>query len=184
MAMAPIRGSASLLGEDGRIAEHLHRRRGGDRYGWVVRGIGKFNSNPKNMIAIGAPYAGTNDIGAVYLLELGWHESVVRAIAIGGIAGGEHFGWSVEANHEVSLGDIYELAIGAPGYDGPAGATTGRCEVWYADTFSGSYGKLGRSWAEPPATSSAHRWHSGIATEISPRTSPSARPGRTAARGR
>lgn len=103
----------------------------GDRFGAALAPAGSvpgllpgFPAVP--MLAIGAPYAdgaGGTDSGAVFFRSVSgqaapWPPSEKR-----GIEAFEHYGATLDAQWS-------ELVVGAPDYDGAAGANIGRIEAW------------------------------------------------------
>lgn len=91
----------------------------GAAFGRSVTGTADTNNDGIRDLLVGAPFDGTTGAGRAYLLS-GADGTLLRSFD--GEQPGEHFGWAVAALFAADRA----LAIGAPGYDGDAGADAGR----------------------------------------------------------
>lgn len=89
---------------------------GFDQFGYSLAGIGRFNNDAWDDLAVGAPYSdnGGNDRGQVYVFYGGPSPSLVPALTLQGSVGGEHFGWSLDGAFDFNHDGFDDLAVGAP----------------------------------------------------------------------
>ena len=108
---------SNVLGQD--LAE--------SRFGYAVSGIGDWNRDGFQDLAVGAPYDTENKMGAVWLLMLNEDGTIKESQKIGtddsfeARNASDEFGSSLAAIHDLDGDNFPELAIGAP-MDGDQGA--------------------------------------------------------------
>ena len=99
----------------------------GDRFGASIAGIGDVNGDGRGDLAVGAPGDddGGTDTGSIYLLFLAADETVGSKVLLsdtsGGTAGliqtGSEFGAGVYSPGDLNKDGVFDLVVGAPGYD-------------------------------------------------------------------
>ncbi len=89
---------------------------GGDQFGFSVAGIGRFNNDAFDDIAVGAPYSdnGGTGRGLVYVFYGGNPMNTTPDVTLGGQQGGDHFGWSVDGGFDFNNDGRADLIVGAP----------------------------------------------------------------------
>lgn len=88
----------------------------GDQFGFALAGIGHFNNDSYDDLAVGAPYNDTGgaDRGRVYIFYGGPSPDATADLALGGTASGEHFGWSLDGSFDFNRDGRSDLVVGSP----------------------------------------------------------------------
>lgn len=106
------------------------------QYGFAVRGIGQWNNDGFDDLAIGAPYCNSNgsEAGRVEIVFGGASPSNTGDRYVKGQLATDHFGWSLARVGDIN-GSGEDLLVGAPGYDADA-ADGGRAYLYYGGSPS------------------------------------------------
>ncbi len=106
---------------------------GGDHFGATVAGIGRFNSDVYDDLAVGAPDsdAGGSGSGRVYLYFGGPSTtSLTTGPVLSGQQGGDHFGSALDGGFDFNNDGRMDLAVGSP--DHPSvGLQSGEVRIYF-----------------------------------------------------
>lgn len=89
---------------------------GGDQFGFSIVGLGRFNGDEFDDLAVGAPNndgAGL-DAGRVYIFYGGANMNATPDLNLAGQTAGDHFGWSLAGGFDFNGDGTPDLAVGAP----------------------------------------------------------------------
>jgi hypothetical protein len=109
---------------------------GGDAFGNSVAGLGRFNADSYDDLAVGAPLsdAGGSQIGRVYVFYGGQNMNDNFDLFLPGGQAGAHFGHAVGGGFDFNDDGFGDLVVGAP--DMPAnGFRSGEVRVFYGGSF-------------------------------------------------
>lgn len=89
---------------------------GGDRFGFALAALGRFNGDEYDDLAVGAPYndGGGLDAGRVYVFYGGATMNTTADLTLTGLSAGDHFGWSLGGRFDFDDDGHDDLAVGAP----------------------------------------------------------------------
>src|SRR5580765_4206593 len=103
------------------IAGGISAPAAGEDFGHAVAGVGDVTRDGRMDVAVGAPLAGADDAGAIYVFAGGDHAmGSSPAWSASGSQAGEHLGWAIASRIDVNGDGIPDLVVGAPGYSGSA----------------------------------------------------------------
>lgn len=89
---------------------------GAEEFGAAVAGIGRFNGDSYDDLAVGAPYnnTGGSERGRVYVFYGGNPMNATADVTLSGQQGGDHFGFSLDGGFDFNSDGYADLAVGAP----------------------------------------------------------------------
>lgn len=109
---------------------------GGDHFGAAVAGIGRFNNDAYDDLAVGAPDsdAGGAGQGRVHLYFGGPSTtSLTTGPILSGQQGGDHFGFALDGGFDFNNDGLMDLAVGSP--DHPSvGLQSGEVRIYFGAT--------------------------------------------------
>ncbi|MDZ4804545.1 MAG: FlgD immunoglobulin-like domain containing protein [Candidatus Eisenbacteria bacterium] len=109
---------------------------GGDHFGAAVAGIGRFNNDAYDDLAVGAPDSDADGSGRgrVYLYFGGPSTtSLTTGPILSGQQGGDHFGYALDGGFDFNNDGQMDLAVGSP--DNPAvGLQGGQVRIYFGAT--------------------------------------------------
>jgi hypothetical protein len=113
------------------------------QFGYVVRGVGRINSDTNDDLAVGAPFCNeaAATAGRVEIFYGGLTPAVVAGHAINGQTATDNFGWSLDRVGNVSGTTRDDVLIGAPFRD-QAATDSGRAYIYEGGSSATSAGSL------------------------------------------
>ena len=118
--------------------------RPGSRYGFAVEGIGRWDGDGYDDLAIGAPYCNESgaQAGRVEIVLGDTSPSASGDRYVNGEAASDHLGYSLAGLGDVEGSSLDDLLMGAPGHDGTA-SNAGRAYIYTGGSSStGDAGNL------------------------------------------
>jgi hypothetical protein len=122
-----------------------------ENFGWDVAGIGDFNNDGFDDVAVGAPKNSAlgQYVGRVYVFYGGTNMNAVADLQLNGEISGDHFGWAVSRAGDLNGDGIDDLLVGAPLANTPSAdaggvylflGSSGTPSTTYARRFNGEVG--------------------------------------------
>ena len=106
---------------------------GGDQFGFAVAGIGRFNADGFDDLAVAAPYSdvGGAEKGQVFIFYGGNPMNGTSDLTLSGVEAGDHFGYALAGGFDFNNDSFADVIAGSPDRNSTNGLRSGEARIFY-----------------------------------------------------